>query len=246
MYLQTKIKVAAIVAVGLFACIFFAPKGSTQTKVETAGQKFKNIKVLNDLPADQMGKVMNLFAASVGDDCNFCHEGENFEKDGKKTKEDARKMVKMMMSINKDNFNNRPQVTCNSCHNGHHEPQNVPNLMPVAEAERPKQPDVKPTMDQIYAKYITALGGADKLAKVTSLSIKANRVEPDGKTVEPEMIYSKGSMYASDTTYGKNVVSERYDGKTATKYGDPHAIPLKADEAEQIKRDAELLSPANL
>ena len=40
--------------------------GQTQTKIETAGQKFKNIKVLNEMPADQMGKVMNLMSASLG------------------------------------------------------------------------------------------------------------------------------------------------------------------------------------
>jgi hypothetical protein len=61
------------------------------------------------------------------------------------------------------------------------------------------------------------------------------------------MIYFKGNKFAADTTYGKMTVSERYDGTTATKYGDPHSsIPLKPDEAEQIKRTAELFAPANL
>ena len=245
MVLQTKIKIIALITFGLFSCLVFVPKGSTQSKVETAGQKFKNIKVLNDLPADQLGKVMNLFSADLGVDCNFCHEGENFEKDSKKEKEDARKMIKMTLGINKDNFNSRSQVTCNSCHNGHHQPTNVPNLMPVAEAQRPKQPDVKPTVDQIVTHYMTALGGADKLAKVTSIAIKANRIEPDGKTMEPEMVYFKEGKYALDTTYGKATISERYDGKTAAKYY-PGMISLKADEAEQIKRDAEMFAPGNL
>ncbi len=245
MHLQTKIKLATVAVFAFFACVFLAVNGSTQTKVETVGQKYKNIKVLNDLPADQLGKVMNLFAASLGVDCNFCHEGENFEKDGKKPKDDARKMVKMMQSINKDNFNNRPQVTCNSCHNGHHEPQNVPTLWPEAESERPKQPETKPTVDQIVDKYIAALGGKEKLAKITSLTIKANRVEPDGKKTEPESIWYKGNKYASDATYDKVVISERYDGTAATKFV-PYSIPLPADEAEQIKREADLFTPANI
>ncbi len=220
---------------------------SAQTRVETAGQKFKNIKVLNDMPAEQLGKVMNIFAASLGVDCNYCHTVDDFAKDGKREKETARKMIKMTMAINKENFNNRPQVTCNSCHNGHEQPQNVPNLNPIAEPERPAQPATKTTIDQIVDKYITALGGAAKLASVKSMSVKASRIEPDGKATEPEMIWYKGNKYASDTTYSKAVVSERYDGTTATKYGGPHgSIPLKADEAEQIKREAELFSPANL
>ena len=84
MHLQAKIKLTATIVFTLFACDFFAPNGSTQTKVETAGQKFKSIKVLNDMPVDQMGKVMNLVSASLGVNCNFCHVGDDFEKDGKK------------------------------------------------------------------------------------------------------------------------------------------------------------------
>ena len=247
--MKTKIKLLVIFLSVAFAA-FFAFKGhlaEAQTKVETAGEKFKNIKVLNDMPAEQLGKVMNIFAASLGVDCSYCHTVDDFAKDGKREKETARKMIKMVMTINKDNFNNRPQVTCNSCHNGHEQPQNVPNLNPVAGDERPAQPTTKPTVDQILDKYIAALGGAARLANVTSMSVKASRVEPDGKTTEPEMLYFKGNKYASDTTYSKAVVSERYDGTTATKYGGPHgSIPLKADEAEQIKREAELFSPANL
>lgn len=248
-----KIKILILIlSVTIFALVGLNTRGVTaQTQTppqgETAGQHFKNIKVLNDMPADQLGKVMNLFSADLGVDCNFCHEGEDFAKDGKRGKEDARKMIKMTNSINKDNFNNRPQVTCNSCHNGHEQPSNVPNLNAMAEPERPAQPTTKPTADQIYDKYIAALGGKDKLAKLTSLAIKATRLEKDGKTTEPEMIYFKGNKFAMDTTYTKATVSERYDGTTATKYGDAHSsIPLKADEAEQIKRTAELFSPVNL
>ncbi len=247
--MKTKIKLLVIILAMAFVA-FFALRGRTteaQTQTVTVGQKFKNIKVLNELPADQLGKVMNLFTADLGVDCNYCHSVDDFAKDGKREKDTARNMIKMTMGINKDHFNGRPQVTCNSCHNGHEQPQNVPNLNPAAEPERPAQPTTKPTVDQIFDKYITAIGGKDKLAKVTSLWVKASRVEPDGKTAEPEILYFKGNKYASDTTYSKSTVSERYDGTTATKYGDPHAsIPLKADEAEAIKREAEMFSPANL
>ena len=219
MYLQTKIKITAIALFALFACIFYAPTGSTQTKTETAGQKFKNIKVLNDMPADQLGKVMNIFSASLGVDCNYCHEGDDFAKDGKRSKETARNMIKMVIGINKDHFNGRPQVTCNSCHNGHEQPTNVPNLSPVEEPARPAQPATKPTVDQIVDKYITALGGAEMLAKVTSLAVKANRVEHDGKTLRPESIWYKSNRYLSMTNYDKAVVTEKYDGANATNAG---------------------------
>src|SRR5690242_6040056 len=77
-------------------------------QTETAAQRFKNIKVLNDMPADQLGKVMNIFSASLGVHCDFCHVGEDFEKDGKKEKETAREMIRMTFGINKDHFRGRP------------------------------------------------------------------------------------------------------------------------------------------
>src|ERR1041385_7926026 len=79
---------------------------TTQTaQVVTAGQKFKNIKVLNDMPADQLGKAMNIISASLGVKCSFCHVGEDFEKDDKRAKATARKMMAMTLAINKNNCN---------------------------------------------------------------------------------------------------------------------------------------------
>ena len=71
--MKTKIKIILVAVFGLSALFLFVPKGELQTKVETAGQKFKSIKVLNDMPADQMGKVMNMMSASLGVNCAFCH-----------------------------------------------------------------------------------------------------------------------------------------------------------------------------
>ncbi len=252
--MKSKIKLAALTAVVAFVSLaFFQARQSAQTQAppaqpqtETAGQKFKNIKVLNDMPADQLGKVMNLMSASLNVKCDFCHTVDQWDKDGKKEKDTAREMLKMTFEINKAHFKGRPQVTCNSCHNGQHEPTNVPNLMPAERPERPAQPAVKPTADEIYDKYIAAIGGAANLAKIKSRSIKANRVEPDGKTTEAETIFFKDNKYAAATTYGKAVVTEGFDGTNAWKQGGEGPIVLKADEAEQIKREAELFVPTNL
>ena len=165
---------------------FFVPKGATQTKVETAGQKFKSIKVLNDMPADQMGKVMNMMSASLGVNCAFCHASNDgdYEKEGFEHKDTARKMLKMTFDLNKNYFDNRPEINCNSCHQGKSHPQPTIPLKPVAQEERPAQPEKKPTVDEILAKYETALGGKANLAKITSRQIRAQRIEPDGKTFE--------------------------------------------------------------
>jgi photosynthetic reaction center cytochrome c subunit len=246
--MKTKIKIIAVFSFAIFACAFLATQGNTQTKqIETAGQHFKNIKVLNDMPADQLGKVMNLAAASLGVDCNYCHIGDDFAKDGKEEKETARAMMTMTLGLNKNSFQGRPEISCNTCHNGKTHPQSVPNLNPVATTEeRPKQPDVKPAIDQILAKYETAIGGKDAIAKITSRQIKASRMEPDGKTSEAEEILQKGGKMSVATVYSKAVITERFDGTNASKSANTDIINLKTDEAEQIKRNAQIFTFADL
>ena len=234
-----------------FALLFTNPwRAAAQTaptqKVETAGQKFKNIKVLTDMPADQLGKVMNIVAASLGVKCSFCHVGEDYEKDDKRNKATARRMMTMTMDINKSSFNGRLQVSCNTCHNGHEQPQSVPNLNPVPEPERPAQPTEKPTVDQIVDKYLNALGGAAKLATVKTRYVKANRVEPGGEVIEPETIWFDANKYTLATVYDKTTVSEGYDGSNAWKATNTGPIALKTDETEQIKREADLFMPQNI
>ncbi len=246
--MKTRLKITAVVICALLALTFFASKSSMQAKqVESAGQKFKNIKVLNDMPADQLGKVMNIFSASLGVNCNFCHIEGDFAKDGKEEKETARQMIKMNLELNKNYFDNRPEISCNTCHNGKTHPQSLPNLTAAATTEeRPKQPEKKPTVDEILDKYTQALGGRENLGKISTRSIKASRVEPDGKTVEPEEILQKGGKLYVSTTYPKTVVSEAYDGTTAWKRAGVNDIVLKTDEAEQIKRSAQIFAATDL
>jgi len=244
---------AILLSVPFFAVLFInhwnvdAQTATTQTaKVETAGEKFKNIKVLNDIPADQLGRVMDLMSASLGVKCSFCHNTDNFSSDEKRNKQTARKMISMTFDINKANFNGRPQVTCNSCHNGHNEPTNTPNLNPEPEPERPAQPKDKPTVDQIVDKYLTAVGGTTKLATIKTRYIKANRVEPGGEVVEPETIWFDNNKYSLSTVYSPGTVAEGYNGSDAWKVSAGKPIPLRADEIEQIKREADLFDPANI
>lgn len=98
-----------------------------------APEKFMNIQVLKDLPADQLDGVMRFMAASLGVRCEFCHvtsEQGNWpmEKDDKKAKQTARTMIQMMNTINAQSFDAKPTVTCASCHHGRNEPDRVPPL----------------------------------------------------------------------------------------------------------------------
>lgn len=244
-----KLKLAFILlSIPLFAALFAGDRlAAAQTgKVETAGQRFKNIKVLNDIPADQLGRVMNIISASLGVKCSFCHVGEDFEKDDKKEKNTAREMLKMTFELNQRHFKGRLEISCNTCHNGREHPVTLPNLNPPPEPPRPEQPKVKPTGDQIIEKYVAALGGTAKLAAIKTRYVKANRIEPGGEVVEPEELWFDGKKYALSTIYGDTVVSEGYNGASAWKSSGSTPIALRPDEAEQIRREAELFVPADL
>jgi hypothetical protein len=222
---------------------------SQTAQVQTAGQKYKNIKVLNDMPADQLGKVMNIFSASLGVDCNFCHVSETeFDKDGKKEKEAARKMITMTLALNKDYFDGKLEVTCNTCHQGREHPVSAISLPSVILPPRTApENDSKISVDTILNNYVKALGGKAALDKIKTRTIKALRVEADGKTVESENVFLKAPNRSLMTTaYDKYLVSEGYDGTKAWKRGNADEIALYADEAEQIKREADLFQPAKI
>jgi photosynthetic reaction center cytochrome c subunit len=151
---------------------------SAPASAPLAEQQYKNIKVLKGIPADQVIPAMEFITASLGVECEFCHvrkeRGLAFEKDDKKPKEIARKMIEMAMAINKDNFDGKREVTCYSCHRGAAHPVGTPLV--AVEGEKPaehdhdKKPDdsALPSADQLFEKYLTSSGGAAAINKITS------------------------------------------------------------------------------
>ena len=76
---------------------------------------------------------MQFITASLGVECNFCHVQGASEKDIKKPKVIARKMMAMMFTINKESFEGHREVTCNTCHRGSPHPITTPPIDPEAE-----------------------------------------------------------------------------------------------------------------
>jgi len=112
---------------------------------ETAGEYFKNVKVLKDIPAEQLRPTMEFIAASLGVRCDHCHvlgpQG-GFDKDEKKEKDTARDMMRMVNDINTRAFEGRQRVGCATCHHGRTPPERTPPLateMTQAEAARAAQ-----------------------------------------------------------------------------------------------------------
>jgi photosynthetic reaction center cytochrome c subunit len=211
-------RIAILTAVGLVSAFGFVMAGARaqsgagvhsaapvpiQSPANAAGPKkaeeqFKNIQVLKGIPAEQLVPTMQFVAASLGVQCDFCHVQGAFEKDEKKPKATARKMMEMMITINAENFDGHRAVTCNSCHRGNPIPQAIPPVMtedpkePVAMAV-PKPPDAKenaaPAPKELLDKYIQAAGGAAAIGKVTTRVMKGT-IDFGGKNL-PIDIYSK-------------------------------------------------------
>src|ERR1700726_1835682 len=58
--------------------------------VKTAGQAFKNVEVLTDVPADQLMPSMRYITFALGVRCDYCHNQDHFESDEKPAKKRAR------------------------------------------------------------------------------------------------------------------------------------------------------------
>jgi len=143
----------------------------------SAGGAFKNIEVLKESPADQLIPAMQFITASLGVECDFCHVPGAFEKDDKKPKQTARKMMRMMFTINKENFDGNREVTCYSCHRGSAKPLTIPVIAaepgaetgPVKEEIHEAQiPSRLPAADEVVDKYILTLGGAAAIANIST------------------------------------------------------------------------------
>jgi hypothetical protein len=105
-----------------------------------ASEKYKNIQVLKDEPAEQIESTMHFIEAATGHRCVDCHVQEangqfSFDKDDKRPKETAREMIKIVKTVNDEFFMGRVQVSCATCHKG----GRPVSTAPLAELLTPEQ-----------------------------------------------------------------------------------------------------------
>ncbi|MFI5093437.1 MAG: c-type cytochrome [Candidatus Acidiferrales bacterium] len=229
-----------------------APPAPAHPKL--AGDEFKNLKVLKDVPADQIFPTMQFITASLGVECEFCHvrEGQKmvFDKDDKKTKLTARKMMEMMFAIDKDNFKGHLEVTCYSCHRGASEPVGTPIISdeePKPEAERgnpaAEAKPVMPPADQLLDKYLNGIGGEPALLKVTS-RVEKGEIAANGHQL-PIEVYSKAPDKRISIMHMPNGESiTAFDGKQGwlSNNGHPHMMSAAENDAARIDANLHLAS----
>ena len=154
----------------------------SEQKPLTAGQFFKNVTVLANLPVNEFMTTMGFFSASLGYSCENCHGADtgwdNYAAENREKKQTARRMILMMTSINKTYFGGRQVLTCYTCHRGGDQPTITPNLAALYSPPPEEPKDIvreakgAPSADQIFNKYLEALGGPKGVANLTSFVAK--------------------------------------------------------------------------
>ena len=136
-------------------------------------------------------------------------------------------MMRMVFTLNTDNFNGTRDVTCYSCHRGNTDPVAIPSLNGTARAESAPGTGVAttilPSTRQILEDAAQAMGRQGTVASITSRTARGHEIS-GGRTV-PIEVYTDAS--------GKRVVIRHVDGGEATevvdgqRLGRPHLGVLR-------------------
>jgi photosynthetic reaction center cytochrome c subunit len=219
---------------------------------KTAEQQFKNIQALKGIPAEQLIPTMQFIASALGVECSFCHVEHAMDKDDKKTKLTARKMIAMELGLNQAHFKGEIEVTCYTCHRGTAHPVGIPILSgePAAKPEHVHEEEGEahaalPTADQVLDKYLAAVGGADAVNRIKT-RVQKGKLAAFGMEY-PLEIYSEAPekrVSISHPSRGDSITA--FNGEAGW-LAMPNAVHrMTSAEAEGARIDAELHFPVQL
>lgn len=235
-------------------CAFVFAQMPIPSADKKSSEVYKNVKVLNDAPSDQLVPSMKFVSSSLGVRCEYCHVENAFDKDDKKTKQIARKMMQMVFAINANNFDGHQEVTCYSCHRGSPKPVAVPVIsasMPKMLNEPLPEPQVNPPdlpkPDEIVQKYVAALGGADAISKLKTLT-EHGTTDFGGRQFQTDILIRSPNRFATVTHFpGGAAGTTAFDGTTGfvSFPGNP-VRPMNPADLAAARMDADLQLPLNL
>jgi photosynthetic reaction center cytochrome c subunit len=216
-----------------------------------ANAVFKNLKVLNGIPANQLIPSMRFITSSLGVGCGFCHIEGHFDDDSKKEKQTARRMMRMMLSINQNDFGGIREVTCYSCHRGSPRPIDIPVVArdnpPGKKGAADREPQAElPTADQIIDNYVRALGGADSIEKISTRA-ETGSMASEGKSFRVEF-FDKGpdkELFVQHTPAGDSVTALDGDSGWVRAPGRP-TRDLSGSDIDAARADADLQFPLHI
>lgn len=237
----------------------------TAQKPLMAEEVFKNVQILKGIPVNQFMETMGFFAASLGLNCVYCHVSQSLENwdrfaDDVPRKRMARSMMLMVNELNKTKFGGRRAVTCYSCHRGAETPRVIPSLADQYGVP-PEDPNLVeivpdapkgPTTDQILDKYLQAVGGAQRLARLSSFVAKGTYEGYDTYHAKvPFEVYAKAPRQLTTIAHTQNgdttMTFDGRDGWVASVEKPVRLLPLlPGAELDAARIDADLWFPGGI
>jgi len=220
--------IVATAGVSLFSVAVVGQAGQAP-RPQMSEEVFKNVQILKGIPVDEFMDTMGMFAAALSLNCVDCHTSESVGSwehfaDETPIKRTARRMMTMVDSINKANFGGARVLTCYSCHRGDLRPKAIPNLAAqyaehVEDANEVVMNRIPggPTVDQVFDKFIQALGGQQRLSAVTSFTGKGTFIGFETEqTKVPVEVYAKAPSQRAMVVHTRIGDSVRvFDGRAA-------------------------------
>lgn len=236
-----------------------APARSEQQQGDApVEQKHPNVQALKGLPESQLIPVMQFMSASLGVNCAYCHVNTDgkweFEKDDKKTKLAARRMIQMTLDINKGNRDvlGGAGVSCFTCHRGSTDPVNIPQLPlpPAGEggaAGAPKPPSTLPTAAQVVEKYLQAIGGQTAAERLKNRVMKGTLIGADGKAIPFEVhLQTPGKLLAIIGDPKQGATMQALNGSTGWMKTPKEQRELRPNEVARLRANAQAYDPVQI
>ncbi|HEX5886423.1 MAG TPA: photosynthetic reaction center cytochrome c subunit family protein, partial [Pyrinomonadaceae bacterium] len=150
----------------------------------------------------------------------------------------GRRMIKMVLDINRTNFDGANFVTCYTCHRGNTVIARLPPLPPHDPPARTET--ALPTADQILAKYVAAVGGNDAAAKFKSTVMKGTIERSENRNAQLEVTLKDTDKYLVTTTTPQGVSTLGVNGEGAWTKSNAGSRRLSGRGLDQSKRTVTL------
>ena len=231
-----------------------AQAGSAQ-RPPMAEEAFKNIQVLKGIPVDEFMGAMGLFSAATSMCCLECHAPDYAADTPRKVT--TRKMIQMVNTINATNFSGRKVVSCWTCHRQMDRPAVTPTFDIVygepiywAPDDLFQQAPGAPRPEEVLDKYIQAVGGTERLSRLTSLAGKGSATLFGGGFKSPVELYVKAPNQRSTVLHqelgDKTMTFDGRAGWLASAVTPVPVMDLTGGELGGARFEAELSIPGRI
>jgi hypothetical protein len=246
-------------------CFSFVSWGAAQGAVQPPAEKvFKDIQVMKGVPVDEFLGSMGYISNALAVNCTYCHLGDGgggwgeYARDNPK-KLMARTMIVMVNTINKTHFGGRKVVTCVTCHNGANVPATIRKLDAVYNTPTTDEPAVitrqapgSPSAEQVLDKYLAAIGGAERVAKLTSWAATGTYIGyAEAQTVPVEIYARAPAQFTRIIRTFEGPSTSVFDGRNGwTSIPEAETpIPFRqitGSELDAMRMDAQMAFPGNI